>query len=57
MILPARDGRVALSRTFTRHRFSLSATVRLNATGVLPCTPADAMETPSSLRQRRQWVK
>ena len=57
MILPATDGPVALRRTFIRHRFSLSAAIRLNATGVLPCIPADALETSTSLRDRRQWAK
>jgi len=57
MILPARDGRVALRRAFIRHRLRFSAAMRLNATGVLSCIPADALETSTSLRDRRQWAK
>jgi hypothetical protein len=52
-VLPTRDGRVALGARSSGIRFSLSAAIRLNATGVLSCIPAGALETSTSLRDRR----
>ena len=57
MILPARDGPVALRRTFIRHRLQSLRRHTTECDRCAACIPADALETSTSLRDRRQWAK
>ena len=55
---PFGDGRTPRAQAHVHPAsFSLSAAIRPNATDVLRCIPADALETSTSLRDRRQWAK